>query len=229
MSNVLDLDELVRIRQSLISQGTLSERLQNLRTVDPSTEIDPRFTFLETVQHYSDAVNSGTADSVEWVRLLSEFGIIEGSTPTLQFYLPNYMLLCARNAGPPNDAKVPDLFRTAADAALKLPEAEQNEALGHLQYNVARWILKKNRREDALAHWQSAAAYRFHFYALLKMRKALRAEQLAAAQQLAKLRKDFAGFFPGTDVDECCVTADVHAELEADFGQELYAFSARPS
>lgn len=229
MSDLLDLDELVRIRQSLIGQGVLQQRLDDLRTVYPSTEIDPRFTFLETVQRYSHAAKCGTADSVAWASLLSEFGIIEASTPALEFHLPNYMLLCARNAGPPNDAKVPRLFRCAAEAALKLPDGEKNEALGHLNYNVAKWLQKRGQVADALAHWQAAARHRFQSYGLLKMSKAPRAELFAAAQQLAKLRKDFPDFFVGTGIDECGVAADVVDELEADFGRELYAFSAKPS
>lgn len=228
MSTMLDLDYLVRIRQSLISQGTLTQRLNDLRTVDPSTEIDPRFTFLEVVQRYSDAVKSGTADSVQWVCLLSEFGVIEPSTPALEFYLPNYMLLCARNAGPPNDEKVIPLFEKAALAALKLPDDERAEALGHLHYNVSRWLLKKNRTADALAHWQSASLHRFQFYGLLKMTKEPRERLLAAAQQLAKMRRDFPSFFAAADIEDCNVPTDVVAELEADYGPELYAFSAKP-
>lgn len=227
--NFLDLDELVRIRQSLISQGTLTERLNDLRTVDPLTEIDPRFTFLETVQRYSDATKSGTADSVQWVSLLSDFSAIEATTPELEFYLPNYMLLCARNAGPPIDVKVPELFRTAADAALKLPEEEQDEALGHLQYNVARWMLKKDRRDDALTHWQAASRHRFQFYGLLKAAGNEPYERLlAAAQQVAKMRIDFPAFFKDKDVDECGVEAKILDELKADFPKDLDKFSAKP-
>lgn len=228
MSNMLDLGELVRIRQSLISQGTLRQALDDLRTVHPQSEADPQFTFLETVLRYSYAVKANTNDAIIWIDLLSAFSVVDPITPELEFYLPNYMLLCARNAGPPNDAKVPGLFQRAAEAALKLPDGERDEALGHLNYNVAKWLKKRGQVADALAHWQAAARHRFQFYGRLKMAKAPRAELLAAAQQLAKLRKDFPDFFVGTDPEECGVDPDVFAELEADFGQELHAFSAKP-
>ena len=228
MNPPLDLDELIRVRQSLLSQGTLRQVLEDMRTVDPSSESDPRFIFLETVQFYSNAVNAKEKDAAEWIRLLSEFSMIHTTTPELRFYVTNYQLLCARNAGPPNDAKVPELYKTAATIAWDLGQQERSEALGHLQYNVARWMHKQGRTGDALAHWQSASSHRFHFYGLLKMGKADHEELLAAAQQLAKMHRDFPMYFLDRNIDECGVAGDVIEELEADFGQELYAFSAKP-
>lgn len=225
----LDLDTVVRERQTHISQGTLRQTLDTVLAEHPSAGSDPRFRFLEVVADYDEAVRGGRKDPMTWIDLLSAFGVIETSTPELAFYIPNYQLLCARNAGKPTDAKVPELFSQATTAALGLPNGEHEEALGHLNYNFARWLLKQGRHEDALKHWQIAATERMLFYRHMIEIKASHERRLAAAQQVAKMSKDFPSFFPGESENDCGVDPAIIQELEADFPDGLYAFSARPS
>ena len=222
------LDKLIRVRQTLISMKILGDVLELIREADSSIVGDPRFALLEAVREHDAAVKRQEKDPTVWSVLSARFESIIPATPQVDFYRLNYAVLDLIKTGKRQfDQRIRKLYRLAGEAALQLPELECVEALGHLHYNVAKWFHADKHVTEALTHWQQSARNRFQFYALLKAANEPRERLLAAAQQLAKLRKDFPDFFPDTPLEECGVEADVYAELEADFGQELGAFSVK--
>lgn len=168
-------------------------------------------------------------DSRYYVDLAEQFQRIERSTTELAFYVPNYALLCVRNAGAPHDTAIPNLFRQAVEAASKLPDDEREEALGHLYYNVARWEHKKGSTVQAYANWQIAVGHRILFLKHLNRAQESRERRLAAAQQVWKMRGDFQKFFPEQNEDDCGVTVETIAELKREFGDAVKSFAAKPS
>ena len=221
------LDRLIKERQVLISSGTLREELVKFHKEFPN-EDESRYDFLDAVSLYDRSAKSGIKDPQHYVELLHQFEVIERSTPELAFYIPNYMLLCARNAGSPTDEKIPKLFQEAATASLHLPDDERAEALGHLHYNVARCLHKKGRLYDALTHWQSAAAHRLMFYERIKTANESHERLLPAAQQLWKMRGDFGDFFPDLEGSESGVSLETHEGLFSEYGDVVRAASAVP-
>ena len=224
------LDRMIKERQALISSGTLQSQLQEFKEKYPDEYSDPRYDFLDAVNLYDRSVKAGMKSPQQYIDLLEQFtGIDTGSNTQLRFYVPNYALLCARNAGTPHDNEVPKYFQQAETAASNLPDDERDEALGHLHYNVARWLHKKECLEEAIPHWKSASMHRLTFYGLLKAAGNEPYDRLlAAAQQVAKMRSDFPAFFKDKDVDECGVEAKILDELKADFPKDLDKFSAKP-
>lgn len=222
------LDKLIRVRQTLISMKILGEVLELVREADESVTSDPRFQLLEAVREHDAAIKRQEKDPAVWSVLSARFESIAPATPQVDFYRLNYAVLELIKTGKREfDERIRKLYRLAGEAALQLPELECAEALGHLHYNVAKWFHADKHRTEALAHWQQSARNRFQFYALLKAANEPRERLLAAAQQLAKLRGDFLDFFPDAALEECGVDADVYAELVADYGDELGAFSVK--
>lgn len=223
------LDRMIKERQALISAGTLKRELKQFGDEFPNDCDDSRYEFLDAVNLYDRSVRAGMTNSQHYVDLMQQFKEIEQTTPKLAFYIFNYMLLCARNAGSPHDEEIPKLFRQAVEVASNLPDDEREEALGHLYYNVARWEHKKGMMLQAYMNWQMAAGHRISFFKNLKKGQESPERLLAAAQQIWEMRGDFKKFFPEQGIDECGVTAQVIAELEQEFGSTVRLFSAKPS
>lgn len=219
------LDSAVKHRQTLMSRGILRRVLHLLWMGNHDVAKNRRYIFLIYANAYSNAMQRKEKRSAVWSLLGDAFMAIDAVTAMVAYYNVNYALLAYRNAGGEHATRVPELFRKANDLAASLDEMERMEALGYLNYNVARWHHGQENVDEALLLWKKAAEHRFDFYARLKMAKAPQAQLLAAAQQLAKIRKDFPGFFPETPIDDCGLEADVYEELEAEYGPDLHAFA----
>lgn len=216
------LNELIERRQEMLSANVIRgvvDRLDMFKN-------NPRYQFLSAVAQYHETIVKKSGNPVLWAIIAARFEAIEPATPMLAFYIANYALLAYRNAAGVHEKRIQPLFERAATASFTLEREQKFEGMGHLHYNVARWYHGKGNKLDALTHWQSSAEFRFMFFGLLKNAKAERTRLLAAAQQVAKMRHDFPSFFPDTTIEECGVEADVYQELQADFGQDLLAFSA---
>jgi tetratricopeptide (TPR) repeat protein len=226
------LDRLIVLRQTLVSSGLLSDVLEFVKNSNEAFARDVRFQFLEAVSHYDAAVKRKENDPWEWKRIGDQFDALgeDSAVPpeVVCIYRHNYILLCRRNAGD-GSAALRTLFEKLVHMARNLPLVERLEFLGHAYYNFARLLLKESETREALHLWQQASMYRIAYY--LHQEEATREQQLAAAQQVAKMRCDFLseGFFPQSDPKTCGVPRDFYLGLERTFGKDITKFSAAKS
>lgn len=223
------LDELIRLRQTLISAGILLEvlTLEGIETADCGS--NPRLEFLRKVYDYHIATIRKEKVNGVWLTIGAAFEKLEPITPMVGCYAQVYLNLCQRNGGSAEDL-LDTSYRAAMAWAQKLDSPLHYEAIGHIQYNAARRFHQRKRFDDALVHWQSSARARFLFYAeTIRNPVSFEEERLAVAQQLAKLRSDFPAFFPSANIDDCSVDADVYAAMQLEYGERLTSFSAKPS
>lgn len=220
-------DELIRLRQPMISMGIFMEvlLLEEIETKDAAN--NPRLAFLKAVLEYHKATKRNERDPGTWLALGARFEKLADATDMVACYKLVYLFLCLRNGGAA-DELLEATQGEAMGAALRLPEAERLEATGHIYYNVGRWQHAKRNIDAAVALWETAGKQRFGFYRWNKLQKQPYEDVLSSAQQLAKIRKDFKTFFPNEDIDKCGLPADVYEELEREYGAQLHDFSAVP-
>ncbi len=223
------LDVLLDVRQEMIDLDVIVTVLDLVETHNPLLKNDPRMTFLHLVAEYHVGVKLGTNDDGDWLRLGYRFARFDHAyaCDVLDAYLPNYALLCYRNAGDKNtDQLIPPLFQKAAEAMTKLTEHRRYEALGYLHLNVARWQLGHGATEEALAHWQSAAKFRAKWFKALDPKTCRPRTRLAAAKQVWRARTEFLRRFPHCDIDDCGVPGDVYGVILTEFGEDALNGSA---
>lgn len=221
-------DLLLDLRQELIDLNFIVTVLDLVEANNERLEHDPRIAFLHLVAQYHVGVRKGTNNALDWVELGEQFRAFPQlhAYAMLDFYLPNYALLSYRNSGCESAKElVPQLFREAADAAMKLSELQRCEAMGYLQYNVSRWMLLHGKADEALVHWESAGNFRVKWFEALGD-DARPHTLLAAARQVWKARAEFLRYFPGADIDDCGVHADVYGVILTEFGEEALKSAA---
>lgn len=222
------LDELVVRRQEMISLNIVRDVLTEVASMMPHAVPNPRFNFLAAVAYYHETIVAKKGTPELWSIIAARFESIQPVTAMLSFYVLNYAFLAYRNAGGVHEKRLQPLYEKASITAEHLEEQERHEALGHLHYNWARYLLKSGRRHEALVPWQKSSEQRVAFYEDLKQQRKDRDTMLAAAQQIAKMRCDFRkdGFFPEVPTELCGVSEELYDALEVTFGEKLTAFSA---
>lgn len=220
-------DELIRLRQPLISMGILMDvlLLEEIETKDAAD--NPRLAFLKAVLEYHKAAKRKEKDPGTLLALGAALEKVGDVTDMVSCYKRVYLGLCLRNGGAA-DERIESTQTDAMTASFALPDAERFEATGHIYYNAARWQHEKKNFPAAIDLWDTAGKQRFTFYRWNKFQKQPYEDLLSAAQQLAKIRKDFKTFFPNENIDNCGLPADLYDELEKEYGAQLHDFSAAP-
>jgi hypothetical protein len=215
------LDDVIRRRQDMIASDYLQMALSHIRIVHKTTSgaVVHRVAYLDLVECYHVGSKKKLATPDDWTELGQRFLQLEGVTPVVAFYRLNYAFLCVRNGDGAHDF-LTELYRDAVQAAAGLEETERDEALGHLHYNWARYLLKVGRRNEALAPWQESSKHRVAYYDALKRGRAGESMLLAAAQQVAKNLHEFRdkNFFQEVDTVLCGVPQELFDSLEQMFG-----------
>lgn len=218
------LDLLLDLRQEMIDLDIIVTVLELAEAHNPALKTDPRLAFLHLVAEYHGNVRRQLKDAQQWNDLGERFEVFGRVNEMVNFYAPNYALLCFRNAGGDvSKQKVPKMFREAADASAFLTEAQRNEAMGYLQYNVARWMLKEggHPEENVIQHWQGGGHFRTKWLQGLDRANARPYTWTAASKQVWKARAEFPQRFPNADIDDCGVPKDVFDAITAEFGEEV--------
>lgn len=220
------LNTLVELHQTLISQGHIGNVVSLLQSGPNGNDIvqDSRFSILHAICGYDVARQPDAHTSpAQWQTLAREFEGITQGNPLTRFLAQNYLFLCLRNAG--ESSRLLTVHERAAAIAEELTPAQFAEHMGYLEYNYARYLLKNpDTVPGAKVHYLAAARHRLEWLRIVSEEDSHEV-QLAAAQQVVKIRLDWEGFFPQDSVDECPVTEEVVAELVTEYGEDVRKFS----
>lgn len=224
IENRQDLEAFLEVHQDYLSGDRIVEVVQRIPELLRDTLVAR---YLQGVVYYhlqfkkAEEERDWTGAYDGFKLLLKEVGQTSDEHPLLSFYIPDYVFLAARNAGEPEAA-----LRTYCDDAIRgarrSPQPVRSQLRGFILFNWARTMVltlaprldgeeKELLLEEAYDDFCEAVASRIRYYEAMEAGGDAEALKTAATQ-VWRCREDFPKLFPGRPLEDCPVSAELHAE-----------------
>jgi len=209
------LDRVIEHHQSHLKLlGVLAELLPD--EIQQTREIS----FLLAVAYYDEQHQRPQGDR-DWLGAYERFGEIGTAEGYLRFYIPNYKLLCARNAGELHWRDVATQFTLADVGARSIGNQLQHQLLGFLYLNYGRHCIDNlGQYRDGIKWLKAACEHRGHWYQYASSCGTMSdPDKKNARTQLVKMAESWDAFMKNVPADQrvpCPVTPDIIRSVMAD-------------